>query len=194
MTEFLHYAHIRMSVPEFLRIIFAGIAAVLTYAFGGADGWLLGLIVLVVTDYVSGVIAAYLNNELNSKRGFAGILKKLLLFCLVAVANIIDERTGADGVLRSAAIGFIMANEGLSVLENAGRCGVKLPKRLMAALEQLRGDHEAEFPDDEDCFEGDECDYPDWDVSYENDGQPIMEERTTYIIGQASDDPPEDSE
>ena len=109
MTEFLNYAHIRMSASDFLRMVFAGIAAVLTYVFGGADGWLLGLIVLVVADYTSGVISAYINHELNSKRGFAGILKKLLLFCLVAVSNIIDERTGADGVLRSAAIGFIMA-------------------------------------------------------------------------------------
>ncbi len=191
MTEFLHYAHIRMSVPEFLRIIFAGIAAVFTYAFGGADGWFLGLIVLVITDYISGVIAAYINNELNSKRGFAGILKKLLLFCLVAVATIIDERTSADGVVRSAAIGFIMANEGLSVLENAARCGIRLPKRLMAALEQLKGDEDAKRPDDnEDCFEGDECDFLESDGFDEEDAS---EQIVTDVILRP-DEIPDDSE
>lgn len=129
-----------MSGLDFLRLIGAGIAAAFTYAFGGADNWLLGLAVLVIADYVSGVIAAYCNHELNSKRGFAGILKKVLLFCVVAVANIVDNATNAGGVLRSAAIGFLMANEALSVLENAARCGVRLPHKLIKALEQLRGE------------------------------------------------------
>lgn len=191
MTEFLQYAHIRLSAHELLRMIVAGLAAVLTYAFGGADGWLLGLIVLVIADYISGVIAAYINNELNSKRGFAGILKKLLLFCLVAVATIIDERTSADGVVRSAAIGFIMANEGLSVLENAARCGIRLPKRLMTALEQLKGDEEAKSSgDDEDCFEGDECDFPDWD---EPDEEDASEQIVTDVILRP-EEIPDDSE
>lgn len=140
MTQFLDYIHVRMSPMEFIRAACAGGAALLTYIFGGADNWLIGLFVMVVADYISGVIAAYIHKELNSKRGFAGILKKVLLFCVVAVANIIDNATNAGGVLRSLSIGFIMANEGISVLENAGRCGVRLPKKLMAALEQLRGE------------------------------------------------------
>ena len=133
--------HIRLSGMDFLRLIGAGIAAAFTYIFGGADNWLVGLAVLVVADYISGVIAAYINHTLNSKRGLAGILKKVLLFCVVAVANIIDTSTNAGGVLRSLAIGFLMANEGISVLENAARCGVRFPKRLLNALEQLRGEN-----------------------------------------------------
>ena len=152
MTEFLHYLHIRLSAGEFIRLVGAGIAAVFTYIFGGADNWLIGLAILVVTDYISGVIAAYIRHELNSKRGLAGILKKILLFCVVAVANIIDNATNAGGVLRSLSIGFIMTNEGISVLENAGRCGVPLPARLLKALEQLRGEEpppsEPEEPDE----------------------------------------------
>ncbi len=143
MTEFLHYAHIRLSGMDFLRWLAAGIAAAFTYIFGGADNWLAGLLALAAADYVSGGIAAYIRKELNSKRGFAGILKKVLLFCVVAVANIIDSATNAGGVLRSLSIGFIMANEGISVLENCARCGVRLPKKLMAALEQLRGGGES---------------------------------------------------
>lgn len=161
MTEFLQYAHIRMSGIDLLRLIGAGIAAAFTYAFGGADNWLLGLTVLVIADYISGVISACINHTLNSKRGFAGILKKILLFCVVAVANIVDNATNAGGVLRSAAIGFLMANEGISVLENAARCGIRMPKRLLRALEQLRGEDDEKTPpsNDEDGIE-----------DYDNDG------------------------
>ena len=142
MTQFLSYLHIRMTPSEFIRAAGAAGAAILTYIFGGADNWLIGLVVLVVADYISGVIAAYIRHELNSKRGFAGILKKVLLFCVVAVANILDNATNAGGVLRSLSIGFLMANEGISVLENAARCGIPLPQRLIKALEQLRGEEQ----------------------------------------------------
>ena len=142
--------HIRLSGMDFLRLIGAGIAAAFTYVFGGADNWLVGLAVLVVADYISGVIAAYIKKELNSKRGFAGILKKVLLFCVVAVANIIDNATNAGGVLRSLSIGFLMANEGISVLENSARCGVRLPGRLIKALEQLRGEEHKDNIDNDD--------------------------------------------
>ena len=164
MTEFLSYIHVRMTPAEFVRAICAGAAALLTYIFGGADRWLIGLVVLVIADYISGVIAAYIRNELNSKRGFAGILKKVLLFCVVAVANIVDTATNAGGVLRSLSIGFLMANEGISVLENAARCGVRFPQRLLYALEQLRGERDPEAdkpPDGED---------PDPDEPYDGDG------------------------
>ena len=147
MADFLSYIHVRMTAADFIRAVCAGGAAILTYIFGGADNWLIGLVVLVVADYVSGVIAAYIHKELNSKRGFAGILKKVLLFCVVAVANIVDNATGAGGVLRSLSIGFLMANEGISVLENAARCGVRMPERLIKALEQLRGENKEKPPD-----------------------------------------------
>lgn len=132
----------RISAADFIRAVGAGIAAVLTYVFGGADSWLIGLIVVVALDYISGVIAAIINGELSSRRGFIGILKKLLIFCAVGVANIVDVSTGAGGVLRSLSIGFLMANEGISVLENCARCGVPMPEKLIAALEQLRGKEE----------------------------------------------------
>lgn len=126
------------SLWDLIRWTGAAAAAAATYLFGGADRWLLGLLAVVVLDYISGVIAALLSRELSSKKGFAGILKKLLIFCIVAVAHIVDTATGAGGVLRALTIGFLLANECISVLENAGRCGVPLPKKLLAVLEQLR--------------------------------------------------------
>ena len=125
---------------DIVRWLGAALAACATYIFGGADKWLLGLLIVVVIDYISGVIAAALAHELSSKKGFAGILKKVLIFCIVAVAHIVDTATDAGGVLRALTIGFLLANECISVLENAGRCGVPLPQKLLTVLEQLRAD------------------------------------------------------
>ena len=139
MEQFLNYIHVRMTAADFFRAVCAGIAAAFTYAFGGADKWLILLALTVLLDYISGVSAAIIHRELSSKRGLAGILKKLLIFCVVAVANIVDEATSAGGVFRSLSIGFLMANEGISVLENCARCGIPIPQRLLRALEQLNG-------------------------------------------------------
>ncbi|MBO5969528.1 MAG: phage holin family protein [Clostridia bacterium] len=125
---------------DIVRWLGASLAACATYIFGGADKWLLGLLIVVIIDYFSGVIAAALAHELSSKKGFAGILKKVLIFCIVAVAHIVDTATDAGGVLRALTIGFLLANECISVLENAGRCGVPLPQKLLTVLEQLRAD------------------------------------------------------
>ncbi len=134
----MNFTFMKNNVGDMLRWIGASLAAVITYAFGGADRWLIGLLVVVVIDYLSGVIAAALEHKLSSRKGLVGILKKVLIFCVVAVAHVIDSATGADGVLRALTIGFLLANEGISVLENCGRCGVPLPKKLLAVLEQLR--------------------------------------------------------
>lgn len=123
---------------DIVRWVGAALAAVATYIFGGADKWLMGLLAVVILDYISGVIAAALAHKLSSKKGFAGILKKVLIFCIVAVAHIVDSATGAGGVLRALTIGFLLANECISVLENAGRCGVPMPQKLLTVLEQLR--------------------------------------------------------
>ena len=164
MTEFLQYAHIRINGMDFLRWLLAGIAAAFTYFFGGADKLLISLAALVLLDYLSGIGAAAIHKELSSKRGLAGIIKKTLLFCIVAVANIVDTATDAGGVLRSLTIGFLAANEGISVLENTARCGVRWPNKLMAALEQLRGECD---PDTEKPPDGED---PDPDEPYDGDG------------------------
>jgi len=134
--------YIKINFLDLIRWFAAAFASVVTYLFGGADEWLLGLLAVMTLDYISGVIAAIISRKLSSKKGFSGILKKLLILCVVAVAHIIDNATGAGGVLRSLSIGFLLANECISVLENAGRCGIPLPKKLLSILEQLRGSSE----------------------------------------------------
>ena len=77
--------------------------------------------------------------ELSSRIGFRGIFKKIVIFCLVAVAHIIDTHViGSGSVLRTAVIFFYLSNEGISILENAAHVGLPIPKKLKAVLEQIK--------------------------------------------------------
>ena len=127
---------------RFARIVGAGVASICTFLFGAPDVWLMTLLAFIVIDYGSGVIAAYIRHELSSKVGFIGILKKTMYFFVVAVAHCVDAATGAGGVLQGIAVGFLIANEGISILENCARCGIPIPERLIRALEQIRGEDE----------------------------------------------------
>lgn len=111
-----------------------------TYFFGGADIWFLALLTLIVADYITGLCKAYIAGELSSKVGFKGIVKKLMYFAIVAVAVIADNVTGAGGVLRVAVIGFLLANEAISILENCAAAGLPVPQILIAALEKLKSE------------------------------------------------------
>ena len=109
----------------------------ITTLLGGWDMMMKVLVLFVVLDYASGLIAAFMEKGLNSKVGFNGICKKILLFIPIMVAYALDMVLNT-GVLRSLAIWFYIANEGLSILENLGKAGIRVPKPLMDALEQLR--------------------------------------------------------
>ena len=93
---------------------------------------------MVAVDYGSGIAAAWIHHEVSSKKGFEGFLKKLMYLFIVCVAHVIDEVTGAGGVMRNLTIGFFIANEGISVLENGARCGIPIPQKLMNALAQIK--------------------------------------------------------
>lgn len=130
-----------------IKTITAAGAAAITYFFGGADMWLIALVTVIVIDYATGLARAYIQAELSSKIGFKGIVKKLTYFALVAVAVIADNVTGAGELLRTAVIGFLIANEALSILENyAGVTGQKAPGILINVLNKLKdaGDREPE--------------------------------------------------
>ncbi len=112
---------------------------------GAGLSWLLGgwgimmqvLVLFVVLDYISGLAAAYSEQNLDSRVGFKGIAKKILLFVPVAVAYWLDMLLGQE-ILRNLAIFFYIANEGLSMMENLGRAGVPFPGQIQTALEQLK--------------------------------------------------------
>jgi len=113
------------------------IGAALTTMFGGWDVMLRVLVLFVAIDYVVGVTAAWYEKKLSSEAGAKGIIKKFLLFVIVALAFQIDRAISQE-IFRNLAIWFYMANEALSIIENAGRCGVPIPAFLKAALEQMK--------------------------------------------------------
>lgn len=131
------------------KFICSALAGAAVYIWGPADEWLYALIAMIVLDYISGVIAAIINRELSSAIGFRGILKKVLFLIIAGVANIADALIGLNGMGQNAVIGFLIANEGFSVLENAGRCGLKKPQALLAMLKQLQPNTEEKPSEDE---------------------------------------------
>lgn len=107
--------------------------------FFGCDELIPVLLIFVVSDYITGVICATQNKCLNSEIGFKGIFKKVCIFMLVGITNIIDVYIlKRSGVLRTATIFFYISNEGLSILENLAILGVPFPERLVEVLEQLK--------------------------------------------------------
>ena len=125
------------------KTIVAALAAAISYFFGGADMWLIALVTVIVIDYATGLAKAYILAELSSKIGLKGIVKKLMYFAIVAVAVIADNISGAGGVLRVAVIGFLIANEALSILENfAVVTGQKAPAILINILKKLKNENE----------------------------------------------------
>ena len=106
-----------------IQLIFTAIGGWLGWFLGGCDGLLYALTAFVVVDYITGV---------------RGIAKKVLVFLLVGIANILDVQViGSGSVLRTAIIFFYISNEGVSLLENAGHLGLPIPEKLKEILEQL---------------------------------------------------------
>ena len=121
-----------------IQLIFSAVGGWLGYFLGGCDGLLYALIAFVVIDYITGVMCAIINRELSSAVGFKGIFRKVLIFLLVGIANIIDVQViGTGAVLRTAVIFFYISNEGVSLLENAGHLGLPIPEKIKTVVEQL---------------------------------------------------------
>jgi len=121
-----------------IKIFFSIIGAFLGFILGGVDAFLYTLIAFVIIDYVSGVLVAISQKKVSSKVGFNGIAKKIMLFGLVAVANLIDCNLLGHNVLRTATIFFYLSNELISIIENADNLGLPVPEKLRNILEQLK--------------------------------------------------------
>lgn len=128
-----------------IQLVIAAIGGWLGWFLGGCDGLLYALIAFVAADYITGVMCAIIDKKLSSEVGFKGIFKKVLIFMLVGVANILDVQViGAGSILRTAIIFFYISNEGVSLLENAGHLGLPIPTKLKDVLEQLHDRAEKE--------------------------------------------------
>ena len=112
----------------------------IVYLLGGIDIALKSLLLVMILDYITGVISAIYNKKLNSKVGLKGILKKVFYLLIVALSVILDDIMGDTGAIRTLVIYFFVANDGISILENASEMNIPLPKKLIETLEQLKGE------------------------------------------------------
>ena len=129
-------------MKSFICTIVAGLSTALVYLLGGFDVALDCLLIVIVLDYISGMIKAYNTKVLSSRIGFRGILKKVGVLIIVMLAVLIDRVTGNTGAIRSLVIYYFVANEGLSILENLGQAGLPIPKSIKNALKVLKNQGE----------------------------------------------------
>ena len=121
-----------------IQLVFTAVGGWLGYFLGGCDGLLIALVLFAVVDYLTGIMCAAADKKLSSHVGFKGICRKVLIFLLVGIANIIDVQViGTGSVIRTAVIFFYLSNEGVSILENAAHLGLPIPETLKAALAQI---------------------------------------------------------
>ena len=123
------------------------VAAILSNIFGGLDALFTALLICIIVDYVTGIMSAIYEKKLNSEVGFRGILKKIAILCIVVLAHELELVVGIGGI-RDLAVGFYIANEGISILENCAKMNVPVAKNLAVILEQLK--EKLDNEDDED--------------------------------------------
>lgn len=119
--------------------VFIGVAGgILAGIFGQWDTALRALVILMAMDYITGIIKAIYIKKLSSEEGYKGILKKITILVIVALANVVQVITGGAAAVREIVIMFYIANEGISVLENVAAVSTKMPAALKNILLQLR--------------------------------------------------------
>lgn len=134
-----------MTWDKVLKLL-AGVAGAIAGLFGAWNTMLTILVVMMAADYISGWIVAWCGKSpktesggLSSKVGFIGLAKKGFIMLLVLVATMLDRAIGGGtSIFQSSLVLYYIANEGLSVLENAALLGVRFPDKLRKALETMR--------------------------------------------------------
>lgn len=112
--------------------------------FGQWDSILWALLVIMVLDYLTGVIKAVYTKNVSSEVGFKGLLKKITILIIVALSNVLQQITGDNVAIREIVIMFYVANEGISVLENVAVIYPRMPKSIKDILLQIRDSNSAD--------------------------------------------------
>nr|DAW65140.1 MAG TPA: holin [Caudoviricetes sp.] len=118
-------------------LVAGSILTFLSYMLGGFDSSLQTIFIFIILDFITGILKAYKNKELSSLKCFYGIVRKMLYFILIIVAVHVDKLVETNNVFRTCVIYMLIANEGISILENLGKMGVPIPKKLLEKLESL---------------------------------------------------------
>lgn len=130
-------------IPTRLEVYIGGgvafVGVMLQHFFGEWNNQMEVLLIFMVVDYLTGLSAAYImsNVYLDSRKGFKGIIKKIVILCLVILAHQMDVLVGQDALVRNVVLLFFIGNEGLSILENAANCGLPIPQKLKDTLAQF---------------------------------------------------------
>ena len=128
-----------MNEKQIFNALVAATGSLFTYIFGGWDTCLIVLVGFIAIDYITGVLSGIIQQKLNSHVGFKGLLRKATIFLVLIVAVLLDRLLNKGiWVFRTLVCYFYIANEGISILENCGKCGVPLPQKLVNTLEQLK--------------------------------------------------------
>ncbi len=128
-----------------IQIAFSALGGFIGWFLGGNDGFIYALLAFVAIDYITGIMCAIADKELSSEVGFKGICKKVLIFALVGIGNLLDIYIlGQAGIMRNVVIFFYLSNEGVSILENASHLGLPVPEKLKEILKQLHNGKERE--------------------------------------------------
>lgn len=124
--------------------IAGAVGAVLGFMYGEVNGLFWALIAFMALDYITGVIVAVIEKRLSSEVGFRGLAKKFLILVFVAVGHIADTYIlGGTPAAMSAVMLFYIANEGISIIENAAALGLPVPKKLTNIMEQIKNKSES---------------------------------------------------
>ena len=113
-----------------------------TFLFGNCDYLLRVFISVVAIDYITGICKAFIKKKVNSSIGAKGIVKKVAYLCVITISVFLDQLLKTSGFFRTIVISSFLFNEILSVLENCGAIGIKIPKALYFSLEKLNKDKE----------------------------------------------------
>lgn len=129
-------------MKNFINFVSGTLLTGIAYFLGGWDSALQILILVMVLDYITGIIKAIKKKKLNSKTGIWGIIKKFGYLIIVGLSVVMDKLVGDTGAIRTMVIYFFVANDGISILENWGGMGLPLPQKLIDVLEQLKNDND----------------------------------------------------
>lgn len=131
--------------------LYFGMVSGMVLAFlGGLDNLLIALMAFIVIDFATGMLSAVVTGSLSSKVGHRGVIKKLAYFLMVGFAHIVDSFVveDSDYKFRVIAIVLILANEGISILENLAELGVPIPKKLIGLFDSMKDkDKDSKPPD-----------------------------------------------
>ena len=124
-----------------LTIITTGILTVFTYLFGAFDILIQGAFIFITLDFLTGLAKAWHNGEVSSSKSGKGILKKTMFLSMILIGHWLDKASlipdNTEMSFRTLVLVFIIANEGISILENISEMGVPIPGFLKKVFERL---------------------------------------------------------